>query len=180
MNHRLKLNAKLGLAALTATTAAVAIALVVPAGSGAATSNPVTYSLAGTATMAGNGFCTPENPCVASAGGSASCASNCAGRPAGGSFSLDLPTITTYSNTCRIKKIRGTLTMLWDTSETSTANVSGHFIDSKPILTLSGTWPPGPIFPSGPIKIVLNNFPPNPCTAATNAITGTLKIGTSS
>ena len=47
------------------------------------------------------------------------------------------------------------------------------------LLALAGAFfPSDPTWPSDPIKVLLNNYPPNPCVAASNAITGTMAIST--
>jgi hypothetical protein len=163
-------------ATLLAVVAALAIALALPAAAGAATSTTVEYSLTGTATVAPSSCI----DCLFSdtATGAATC-SLCS--PDSGSLSLDLPTFTAYPpSPCRIKAISGTLSVAWDSGLTSVAAVSGHFKDDKPILILSGNFSPtDPVFASDPLEIVLNNYPPSPCTAATNTVAGTLEISTS-
>jgi hypothetical protein len=166
-------------AALLAAAGALAVVLALPAAAGAASTTTVQYSLTGTATVS-------PSTCIDclfsdTATGTATCSTCLAGDPAAGSFSLDLPTYTTHPpSPCRIKTISGTLSVAWDSGLTSAADVSGHFKDDKPTLILSGNFPAtDPVFPSGPLEIVLNNFPPSPCTAATNTVTGTLDISTS-
>jgi hypothetical protein len=163
-------------AALLAAAAALAVALALPAAAGAAATTTVQYSLTGTATVS-------PSTCIDclfsdTATGTATCGL-CS--PGSGSLSLDLPTFTAYPpSPCRIKTISGTLSIAWDSSVTSAAVVSGHFKDDKPILILSGNFSPtDPVFPDDPLEILVNNYPPSPCTAATTTVTGTLEIATS-
>jgi hypothetical protein len=169
------------LLALTASSAGLTLAMVAPVPAGAAASTTVVYSLAGTATMApGTPGCIDCAPASASSSGTATCSACRVGDPAGGTFSLSLTQIRLFPpNPCRVKTISGTLSVTWSDATTSTAAVSGHFTDDKPILTLTGTIDPSSTrFQAGPIRVVLNNHPPNPCSAATNAVTGALQIAT--
>jgi hypothetical protein len=119
-------------------------------------------------------------PASATATGDATCSVCYPLAPVFGSLSLDLPIITTFPpSPCKVKTISGTLSVSWDSSLVSTASVSGRFVDDKPILTLAGSFSAtDPVFASHPLKIVLNNFPPSPCTTATNTISGALTIST--
>jgi hypothetical protein len=165
-------------AALLVVAAALAVVLLAPAGGGAASSSTTSYSLVGTATV--TPLCLD---CLFSdtATGNATCSLCLPDKPNSGSFSLDLPSITTFPpSPCRIKTISGTLSVIWDSGQSSTVNVSGHFIDGKPIVTLSGKFDPSDsVYPSDLTKIILNNFPPSPCTGATIAVTGALTISAS-
>jgi len=169
-------------AALLAVAAALVMMAAAPAAGAAASPATAGYALSGTATMTpGTGFCLDCLPPSASATGTATCSLCLPGKPGAGTFTLDLPAITTHPpNPCRIKTISGPLSATWDTGQTSTATVSGRFIDGKPILTLTGTFSPAdPIWPADPVDIVLTNFPPNPCTAAINTVTGDMAISAS-
>src|SRR5438128_9249795 len=74
---------------------------------------------------------------------------------------------------CRVKSVSGTLEVLWDNGSTSTATVSGRLRRSTDTLILTGSFfPSDPIYPTDPFKVGLNNFPPNPCVAASNAVAG--------
>ena len=160
--------------------AAATVLLALPAGGAAASSTAVSYELAGTATTSGNlDSCTLDSCFFSStASGMATCSVCLSGKPSSGSFSLTASTVRTFPpNPCRIKSISYMLDVTWDTGQTSSAAVSGKFMDGKSILTLSGSFVASdPVYPSDPQKLVLNNFPPNPCTSATNAITGTMTI----
>jgi len=163
--------------------AAVAIALGATAAGAAASTTTAVYSLNGSATMFGGspiGCIDSCFPPSSTATGSASCSVCLPTGPVFGSFSLDLPTITTFPpSPCRIKTISGTLSISWDSGLVSTTAVNGRFIDDKPILTLEGSFGASdPVFPGDPLSIVLTNFPPSPCTTATNTVTGALTIAT--
>src|SRR5205807_6028205 len=128
--------------------------------------------LAGTATMApATPGCLDCAPASATSSGTATCSACRPGDPAGGAFSLSLTQIRSFPpNPCRVKTISGTLSVTWSDATFSTAAVSGHFTDGKPIVALTGTVDPSSTrYSPDPIKVVLNNYPPNPCTAATNA-----------
>jgi hypothetical protein len=159
----------------------VSVVALVSSGGAGAVSATASYSLAGAATMTpGTGTCLDCLPPSAAATGTATCSVCLAGKPDSGSFSLDLRTIVVFPpSPCRIKRISGTLTVSWGTGQTSTVNVSGHLIDGKPILTLAGAFPASDTtFASDSLEFVLNNFPPSPCTAATNTVSGALTIST--
>jgi hypothetical protein len=68
--------------------------------------------------------------------------------------------------------------MSWSDGTASTTTVSGKFRDSK-TLALAGTFSStDPVNPNAAATILVNNFPPSPCVAATNSITGALQITT--
>jgi hypothetical protein len=74
---------------------------------------------------------------------------------------------------------RGHLNFGWDDGTTSTASVSGRFRRDETMLAPSGAFnPTDPAYPSATVKLLLDNFPRNPCLAATNPITGTAEITT--
>jgi hypothetical protein len=165
------------LIALPALIAAAALASATPA----AASTSAVYGLSGTATMYGSPIgCVDCLPASSTASGSASCSVCFPPGPVFGSFTLDLPTITTFPpSPCRVKTISGTLTISWDSGLVSTASVSGRFIDDKSILNLDGSFDTNdPVFPGDPLTIVLDNYPPSPCTTATNPVSGALTIST--
>lgn len=167
---------------LAVTAAAAATLALTTAAAGAGTTSAV-YSLTGSATMYGSAplgcidSCTPPS---STASGSASCSLCYLPGPLFGSFNLDLPTITTFPpSPCKIKTISGTLSISWDSGLVSSALVSGRFIDDKSILTLEGTFDAtDPVFAGEPLAIVLTNYPPSPCTTATNTVSGALTIST--
>jgi hypothetical protein len=75
-----------------------------------------------------------------------------------------------------VKTVSGVLDMTWGDGTTSSATVSGKFRDSKALslaVTFSAT---DAVYPSAPVTILLSNFPPSPCLAKANPITGTLAI----
>lgn len=138
----------------------------------------VTYSLVGTATTNGSFGCLD---CLffMGASGSATCAACDPADPISGAFDVSITTITTYPpSPCKVKSLSGDLTMTWADGTTSTAGVDGHFIDGKPILVLDGQYPPDPVFGGDTFALVLNNFPPSPCLAATNPVSGALTVNT--
>ena len=151
-----------------------------------AASQGVTYDVSGTAST--NPAAPNPNPlcaisdvfgCPMSAQGTASTAFAPPGAPASGSFTLAISQVNTFPpNPCRAKTVAGTLRVSWADGRTTTATVSGRFHDTKPILYLSGTTDASSTaFPPNPMTGVLVNYPPNPCVAAANAITGTFTFG---
>jgi len=151
-----------------------------------AASQGVTYDVSGTATT----IPTAPNPnplcgisdvfgCPIGAQGMVSTASAPPGAPASGIFTLGISQFSTFPpSPCRAKTVSGTLRVSWTDGRTTTATVNGRFHDSKPILYLSGTTDASSTaYPPSPMNSVLVNFPPSPCVAATNAITGTLTFG---
>jgi len=159
--------------------AVLAVALGAPAVGGAASSTTRTYSLSGTTTTTPGGGCLDCLAFSSVTTGSATCTACLPGDPAAGTFTLNLPTITTYQpNPCRIKTMSGTLIINWNNGTTSTAIVSGHFDQSQPILHLSGQFDveslvqwsyehPG---------IAIPNFPTSPCVETTNPVSAALVI----
>jgi hypothetical protein len=138
----------------------------------------VTYSLAGTATTNGSFGCI-DCLFVMEASGTATCAACDPTDPISGAFDVSITTITSYPpSPCKVKSLGGELSVTWADGTTSSASVDGHFIDGKPILVLDGQYPPGPIFGGDTFALVLNNFPPSPCLAATNPVSGTLTMNT--
>jgi hypothetical protein len=160
-------------------TVTLAIVLLAPAASAASTSTAVSYSLSGTATINPGAppGCSDVFGCRESASGSASCASNCAGKPPSGQFSILITTIATHPpSPCRVKRLSGSLSVTWSDETTSTAGISGKFPGAL-LLKLTGTLDTGGVdYPPETIRVLLNNYPPSPCTAASSPITGTLRI----
>jgi hypothetical protein len=167
-------------------TAVLAILAAAPKATSAAASQAVTYDVSGTATI--NPAAPIDNPlcgisdvfgCRMSAQGTVSNASAPAGAPTSGTFTLALSQINTFPpNPCRAKTVSGTLRVDWTDGRTTTASLSGRFHDTKPILYVSGTTDAGSTaYPPSPIRGGLVNFPPSPCDAATNSITGTITFG---
>ncbi len=152
---------------------AVAVGLSIPA---AASATSFTYSLAGTGTVipgCGGLDCAPT---TMDSTGTAECSVCAPGKPSGGTFNMETVVRTYLSDPCKVKRVSGTLEVVWDNAAVSTANVSGKFRDSK-ALALGGAFlPSDPIYPTDPMKVLLNNYPPNPCVAASNAITGSMVI----
>jgi hypothetical protein len=105
---------------------------------GGATSSSTVYLLSGTATNTPGGGCLDCLAFSSVATGSAGCSICQPGDPVSGTFTLSLPTITTYHpDTCRIKTMSGTLRIDWDDGTSSTASVAGHFIENKQTLQLT-------------------------------------------
>ncbi len=166
---------------LLAVAAMLVVAPVVPliasATPASATSASVTYSLAGTGTSIPGGCLDCQAPSM-DASGIATCSLCIAGKPTGGDFAINLIVQTFPPSPCRVKSVSGTLDVTWNDGTTSSATVSGKFRDSK-TLALSGTFSAiDAVYPSGTATILLSNFPPSPCLAATNPITGSLAIST--
>lgn len=131
------------------------------------------------ATIPGISYCIDGVGCPMSASGTVACSVCTEGQPSSGAFSLNLTFITHPPSPCKVKSVSGALSITWDNGLTSTASLDGRFIDGKPILTLSGSFSASdPTFASAAFKAQLNNFPPNPCLAATNTISGLLAIST--
>lgn len=129
------------------------------------------------ATIPGLSYCIDGVGCPMSATGTVACNVCLEGKPSSGAFSLNLTYTTHPPSPCKVKSVSGALSITWDNGLTSTAGVDGRFIDGKPILTLSGSFTAlDPTFASAAFKAQLNNFPPNPCLAATNTISGLLAI----
>ena len=171
---------------LLALLAFVAISGTTAKGASAAVSQSVTYDVSGTAST--NPVAPNPNPlcgisdvfgCPVTAQGTVTNASAPAGAPTSGTFTLTLSQIDTFPpNPCRAKTANGTLRVDWTDGRTTTASLSGRFHDSKPILYLSGTTDASSTaYPPNPWKGVLVNFPPNPCVASSNSITGTITLG---
>jgi len=172
--------------ALAVIAAFIAISGAPAQSTSAAVSQSVVYDVSGTAST--NPAAPNPNPlcgisdvlgCPSSAQGTVSTTSAPPGAPASGSFSLAVSQVNAFPpNPCRAKTIAGTLRVTWTDGRTTTATVNGRFHDTKPVLYLSGTADASSTaYSAGPLAGVLVNFPPNPCVAATNAITGTLTFG---
>jgi hypothetical protein len=166
--------------------AALAILAAPPRATSGAVSPAATYDVSGTATV--NPAAPVDNPlcgisdvfgCRMSAQGTVTTASAPPGAPASGTFTLALSQINTFPpNPCRAKSVSGTLRVSWTDGRTTSATLSGRFHDSTPVLYLSGsTDASSTAYPPAPIRGVLVNFPPSPCVAATNSITGTITFG---
>jgi hypothetical protein len=110
------------------------------------------------------------------AAGTAACAICLPGTPASGTFRIATTVSTFPPSPCKVKSVSGTLDVTWVNGSISTTSVSGKFRDTK-TLALTGTFlPTDAIYPGNSLNVGLNNYPPNPCVAATNAITGALAI----
>jgi hypothetical protein len=169
---------------LTRLLAVAAVLVVVPGASAvasvtsaSATSASATYSLAGTGSSVPGGCLDCLAPMM-DASGTATCSVCIAGKPTSGDFAITTIVQTFPPSPCKVKAVSGTLDMTWSDGTTSSATVSGKFRDSKS-LSLSGIFSAtDAVYPSDPVTILLSNFPPSPCLAATNPITGTLAIST--
>lgn len=157
---------------LFAIAATFAVGISIPA---AASATTFTFNLAGTGTATPGGCLDCLGPTM-DASGTAECTVCAPGKPTGGTFKIETAVRTFPPSPCRVKSVSGTLEVAWSDGSVSTANVSGRFRHST-TLKLTGTfYPVDPLYPTDPFKILLNNFPPSPCVAATNAITGTMAI----
>jgi hypothetical protein len=162
------------LSRLLAAAATVAIALGAPA---AASASSVSYSLAGTGTSIPGGCLDCQGPMM-DASGTATCSVCVAGKPSSGDFTITLGVQTYPPNPCKVKSVSGALDVTWSDGTTSTAALSGKFRDSK-AFALAGTFgSTDPVYPGASATILLNNFPPSPCLAATSPIAGPLDIST--
>lgn len=111
--------------------------------------------------------------------GSATCSACLPGDPISGSFTLGLPTITTSRpNECRIKTISGTLQVIWDNGKSSTANITGRFVDDKLTLHLAGKFDDEPLvqWAHDQVGIKMHNYPNAPCVQTTNPVSAALVI----
>jgi hypothetical protein len=165
------------LLAIAATLIAVAAA---PAVASAATASAIsasqTYSLAGTgSSVPGGGGAYCQAPAM-DAAGTAICSVCVAGKPASGDFAISLVVLTFPPSPCKVKSVSGVLDMTWGDGTTSSATVSGKFRGSR-ALSLAGTFSPADaVYPSASVTILLSNYPPSPCLAATNPMAGTLAL----
>jgi hypothetical protein len=157
-----------------------ALAVVVvgaPAVSEAAASNGITYGIEGTAAVSPSPFnyCTDVYGCPMSDSGTATLYPPDPIHPATGTFSVRW-TITTFPpNPCKVKRLDGSLDVAWSDGTTSTATVSGRFVDGKSVLKFSGAvGATATSFSGYTVAGVFNGLPPNPCIAATSSITGGL------
>jgi hypothetical protein len=93
--------------------------------------------------------------------GSGECEVCIEGKPTSGTVSIHTLDTTAKRN-CKIKRVSGTLEVNWNDGSTSTGELAGKPSGSR--LKLAGAlYPVDPIFPSDPLKVVLNNYLPNPC-----------------
>lgn len=165
---------------LLALPAALVVMLGAPALTSVATASAATasatYSLAGTGSSVPGGGCLDCQPPSMNASGTAACSLCIVGKPASGNFAINLVVQVFPPSPCKVKTVSGVLDMTWNNGMTSSATVSGKFRDSK-TLALSGTFSAtDAVYPSASATIVVSNFPPSPCLAATNPITGTLAL----
>ena len=163
-------------AALIAVIGASAVASASTTTTASAASVSVTYSLVGMGTSVPGGVCLDCQPPTMVSSGTATCTACLAGKPASGSFAISLVVHTFPPSPCKVKEVTGTLGLTWNNGTTSSAAVDGKFKDSNALL-LSGTFgTTDAVYPSDQAAILLSNFPPSPCLAATNPITGTLAL----
>jgi hypothetical protein len=148
---------------LLAATAVVAGVLAAPA---VASTSSVSYSLSGTASSMPGGCLDCVDPTM-NATGTASCSVCLPGKPASGSFTIDLGVQTFPPNPCKVKSVSGTIDVTWGDGTTSTATVTGKLHDSKALDLAAAFDATDPSFASDPLTVLLDNFPPNPCLAAT-------------
>jgi hypothetical protein len=164
------------LLAVAATLVAVGAPALTSATTASATTASAIYSLAGTGSSVPGGGCLDCQPPSMNASGTAACSLCIVGKPASGNFAINLVVQVFPPSPCKVKTVSGVLNTTWSDGTTSSATVSGKFRDSK-TLQLSGTFSAtDAVYPSAAATILLSNFPPSPCLAATNPITGTLAI----
>ncbi len=172
---------RVNLSGLFVLAAVLSVVLGVPSVGGATPSTTRLYSLSGTTTITPGGppGCFDCPVFSSETTGSASCSACLPGDPISGSFTLRLPTITTYRpDPCRIKTISGTLQVIWDNGKSSTANVSGHFVDDKLTLHLQGTFDTSNLleWAAHQAGIDMHNQPNTDCLQTTNPVSVTLVI----
>jgi len=109
----------------------------------------------------------------------ANCVICAVGKPTEGHFSISLPRLQTFpNNRCKIKTVSGTLDISWDGGRTSRLNVSGRYLDGKPLLRLAGNFAvDDPAWPKATASLVLENYPADACVDVTNPIRATVVIG---
>jgi hypothetical protein len=162
-----------GLALLVALATTLGVLLGAPAAASAA----IYLKIEGIGSSTPGGCLDCSGP-VMGAFGTATCEACVAGEPTSGNFTITLGVQTYPPSPCRVRSVAGTLEILWNDDSTSSATVSGKFRDSK-ALSLTGAFDAADaVYPGDPLKILLENFPSNPCLSATNPITGTLAIST--
>lgn len=91
-----------------------------------------------------------------------------------GTFTLNLTVHTFPPSPCKVKSLSGTLTIDWADATQTTVSVTGKFRDSKSVAISGTADSTSTRFPTDPMRGILTGFPPSPCTASTNATTGTL------
>jgi hypothetical protein len=161
-----------------------AVILALAGEGGATTPGALSYSLIGTATMTPAGSCVECPFTFSSAAGDTSCSVCLPSAPSATTFNLNLPSITTYpSDRCRIKNLAGRLTVTWPDGEIFTAAVSGHFIDAKSDLVLSGTFDDSGVSVSNfttwslaQAGIEIPKYPNSACSASTTQARGILSV----
>lgn len=172
---------RIGPAGLGVVLAAVLTVGLAPAAGGAASSTTRMYTVSGTTTSIPGGGCLDCLPFSSTTTGSATCSACLPGDPLGGTFTLSLPSITTYRpSRCLIKTISGTLRFTWFDGGSSTATVAGRFVDDKGILRLVGQFDDEPFldWAGDQVGIVLNNYPSSPCVETVNPVSAVLVIST--
>jgi hypothetical protein len=151
------------------------LSLAAPA---AASSSSVSYTVTGTGSSvpgSGTGCLDCQAPAM-NASGTAACSVCIAGKPTSGSFTINLGIQTFPPSPCKVKSVSGTLQMNWSDGTISTAAVSGKFHDSKALALTGAFAATDPTYAGDATTLLLNDFPPSPCLAATNPITGTLAL----
>jgi hypothetical protein len=162
--------------AATLIAAAAGPATLAEASTTSAATASQTYSLAGTASSVPGGGCVDCQPPTMDASGTATCSACIAGQPPSGDFSINLGITTFPPSPCKVKTVSGVLDMTWSDGTTSSLSVDGKFRDSKS-LVLAGSFSSADTdFPGASVSILLSNFPPSPCLAATSPISGTLAL----
>jgi hypothetical protein len=152
----------------------LAVALAVPATSSAATDMYLKFEGIGESSPGSPPGCIDCSPPTMHANGVVECTVCIPGKPTGGTVSISTIVTTAQHNPCKVRRVSGTLEVAWNDGSVSESELGGKLRGSD--LKLAGTFPPTPIFPPTPWKLLLNDFPPSPCVQASNAITGTMRI----
>jgi hypothetical protein len=154
---------------------ALTVALAAPATSSAAVNTYLKYDGIGETSPGSPPGCIDCSPPTMHADGIVECTVCIPGKPTSGTVSISLIVTTARHNPCKVKRVSGTLEVAWNDGSISTGELGGKLRGSD--LKLAGAfYPSDPVYPVDPIKLLLNDFPPNPCVLASNAITGTMQI----
>jgi len=156
------------------------------AGDASAATNDAFLKVSGIASTActsydGFGGCVPGTSTTSTFSGiTGSCSGICPSTT--GTVNIDFKFVKFPPNPCQTNKVVGTLTLAYPNDpefaqQSILVDLTGHLRDDHAVV-LSGTYPPNPWYPPGPIKVLLSlTFSPNPCTPDTGTFTGSITLG---